>query len=79
MSKESIGKIKLPSFYLNKHWKEGMGNGSLHERLSSRIEEVKRKLPTMSLKEKQELWEVEPYWEVSKLIIESKDWVFPNK
>ena len=53
--------------------------GSLMERLSSRIEEIKRKLPTMSLTEKQKLWENCPYWEGSRLIAESKDFVFPNK
>ena len=76
----SKGTIKIPSFYLNNHWINGMKDGgSLMERLSSRIDEIKRILPTMSLVERQKLWETEPYWEISKLIIESKDWVFPNK
>ena len=33
----------------------------------------------MTLKEKQDLWEKEPYYEISKIIVESKDWIFPNK
>lgn len=70
--------IQIPPYYLSRKWKNSEGL-SLHERLQDRIDEISRKLPTMSLAERQKLWETEPYWEVSKVIIESKDWIFPNK
>lgn len=70
--------IQIPPYYLSRKWKNSEGQ-SLKERLQDRIDEISRKLPTMSLVERQKLWETCPYWEVSKLIIESKDFVFPNK
>lgn len=70
--------IQIPPYYLSRKWKNSEGQ-SLKERLQDRIDEISRKLPTMSLVERQKLWETEPYWEISKLIVESKDWSFPNK
>lgn len=72
-------RVSLPSFYLNKHWQDSIGTMPLMQRLQERIDEIERKLPNMTLKEKQDIWSREPYYEVSKLIVESKDWVFPNK
>lgn len=71
-------KVSLPSFYQNRHWIDSIGKMSFMQRIQERIDDIERKLPNMSLKDKQELWKNEPYWEVSKLIIESKDWVFPK-
>lgn len=71
-------KVSLPSYYLNKHWIDSIGTMSLMKRLEERIYDIERKLPNMTLKEKQELWKTEPYWEVSSLIAVSKDFVFPK-
>lgn len=71
-------KVSIPTYYQNKHWIESIGTMSLMKRLEDRLLEIERRLPNMSLKEKQELWKVEPYWEVSSLIVSSKDWVFPK-
>lgn len=72
-------KVNIPSFYLTRKWQDSIGKMSFMKRLEERIYDIERKLPNMTLKEKQELYKSEPYWEISKLIIESKDWVFPNK
>ncbi len=71
-------KINLPIFYTTRKWLDSVGTMSLMERLEDRIYEIERKLPNMTLKEKQELWKICPYYEVSKLIVESKDWLFPK-
>lgn len=71
-------KVSLPSYYLNKHWIDSVGTMPLMKRLEDRIYDIERKLPNMTLKEKQELWLREPYYEVSQLIVQSKDWVFPK-
>lgn len=71
-------KVSLPSYYLNKHWIDSVGTMPLMQRLQDRLDDIERKLPNMSLKEKQDLWAKEPYFEVSKLIMESKDFVFPK-
>lgn len=71
-------KINLPTFYTTRKWLDSVGTMSLMERLEDRIYEIERKLPNMTLKEKQELWKICPYYEVSKLIVESKDWLFPK-
>lgn len=72
-------KVNIPSFYLTRKWQDSIGKMSFMKRLEERIYDIERKLPNMTLKEKQDLYKSEPYWEISKLIIESKDWVFPNK
>lgn len=72
-------KVNIPSFYLTRKWQDSIGKMSFMKRLEERIYDIERKLPNMTLKEKQELYKSEPYWEISKLIVESKDWVFPNK
>jgi hypothetical protein len=72
-------KVNIPSFYLTRKWQDSIGKMSFMKRIEERIYDIERKLPNMTLKEKQELYKSEPYWEISKLIIESKDWVFPNK
>lgn len=76
-----VVKPKIPSFYETKSWKNSICKASLSQRLSARMDEVKRRLPDMTLAEKRELWANEPYYEVSKLIVESKGWEFakPNK
>lgn len=71
-------KVSIPTYYQNKHWTESIGTMPLMKRLEDRLLEIERRLPNLSLKEKQEIWKVEPYYEVSKLIVESKDWVFPK-
>lgn len=71
-------KPTLPSFYKSKAWKESAVEKPLMERLRVRIEEVKKILPNLTLTEKRELWINEPYYEVSKLIVESKDWQYPK-
>lgn len=68
----------IPMFYKTKAWQNSPCTKSLFKRLEERIEEVKKKLPNMTLKEKREMWLNEPYYEVSKLIVESKDWEFPK-
>lgn len=70
--------IQIPPYYLSRKWKNSEGL-SLHERLQDRIDEISRKVNTMTLKEKQDLWEKEPYYEISKIIVASKDFIFPNK
>lgn len=72
------GKVNIPAFYQSRKWLDSAGKMSLMKRLEERIYDIERKLPNMTLKEKQELWKVEPYWEISDLIVKSKDWVFPK-
>lgn len=71
-------KPKLPKFYESKYWIKSIGKMSLQQRLQCRIDEVTRKLPTMSLAEKHEMWANEPYYEVAKIIIESADYKYPD-
>jgi len=71
-------KINLPAFYTTRKWLDSAGKMPLIKRLEDRIYDIERKLPNMTLKEKQELWKTEPYYEISRLIVESKDWVFPK-
>ena len=71
-------KVSVPYFYNDRKWINSAGIMSLKERLSDRIYEIEKKLPNMSLKERQDLWKSEPYWEISKLIVESKDFLFPK-
>ena len=71
-------KPKIPDFYKKYAWVKSLGTMSLMERLSERINEVTKKLPTMSLAEKREMWANEPYYEVSKLIVNSEGWEFPK-
>lgn len=72
------GKVNIPAFYQSRKWLDSIGTMPLAKRLEERIYDIERKLPNMTLKEKQELWKVEPYWEISDLIVKSKDWVFPK-
>lgn len=71
-------KINLPAFYTTRKWQDSISTMPLIKRLEDRIDEIERKLPNMTLKERQELWKIEPYWEVSRLIATSKDFVFPK-
>lgn len=71
-------KINLPAFYTTRKWQDSTVTMPLIKRLEDRIDEIERKLPNMTLKERQELWKTEPYWEVSRLIAVSKDFVFPK-
>lgn len=71
--------MKVPDYYLSRKFQDSAGQFPLTQRLYDRIEEVARKLPNMSLKDKQELWYHCPYWEVSKLIQESEGFLFPSK
>lgn len=71
-------KPKLPKFYESEHWTKSIGKMSLQQRLQYRIDEVTRKLPSMSLTEKHEMWANEPYYEVAKIIIESTDYKYPD-
>lgn len=71
-------KINLPAFYTTRKWQDSISTMPLIKRLEDRIDEIERKLPNMTLKERQELWKTEPYWEVSRLIASSKDFVFPK-
>lgn len=71
-------KINLPAFYTTRKWQDSISTMPLIKRLEDRIDEIERKLPNMTLKERQELWKTEPYWEVSRLIAASKDFVFPK-
>ena len=70
--------ITLPTFYQSRKWQDSISTMPLIKRLEDRIDEIERKLPNMTLKERQELWKICPYWEVSRLIAASKDFVFPK-
>lgn len=72
------GKVNIPAFYQSRKWLDSISKMPLAKRLEERIYDIERKLPNMTLKEKQELWKVEPYWEISDMIVKSKDWVFPK-
>lgn len=72
------GKVNIPAFYQSRKWQDSIGKMPLSKRLEERICDIERKLPNMTLAERQKLWANCPYWEVSKLIIESKDFVFPR-
>lgn len=75
---QSETKPKIPAFYKTDHWINSIGKMSLNQRLQYRIEDIKRKLPNLSLAEKYEIWRNEPYYEVSKIITQSPDWKFPK-
>lgn len=70
--------VKIPAFYLTRKWTDSIGKMSFSKRIQERIDDIERKLPNMSLQDRQNLWKTEPYWEISKLIISSKDFVFPK-
>lgn len=70
--------MKIPNYYLNDHWIKSIGTKPLGKRLQERIEDLKKKVDNIPLKERQEMWLCEPYWEISEIIINSKDWVFPK-
>ena len=71
-------KISIPSYYTSKEWIESAGTCSLKQRLQNRIFDLERKLPNMTLKECQDLYRIEPYWEVSNLIAKTKDFLYPK-
>lgn len=70
--------ITLPAFYQSRKWQDSIGKMPLSKRLEERIYEMERKVNTLTLKELQEIWKTEPYWEISRIIISSKDFIFPK-
>lgn len=72
------GKVNIPAFYQTRKWQDSIGKMPLSKRLEERIYEMERKVNTLTLKERQEIWKIEPYWEISQIIVSSKDWVFPK-